>query len=166
MKRLDIKSERKKWDHPYRIQVSNPLAWGEMLDFIEQNAGVFTQYAIEKRDNKFVLWREPEQGWDVDQASHDWIEEWTSHKPPPLTALIEKSEVKPKYGDEDNMSIGENRMRRDNAIRTEFKYFKDQGFKTGHIYRVLAEKYFLSSARIRDIVTSVKERTPKATKHQ
>ena len=64
------------------------------------------------------------------------------------------------------MSIGENRMRRDNAIRTEFKYFKDQGFKTGHIYRVLAEKYFLSSVRIRDIVTSVKERTPKATKHQ
>ena len=155
MNRFDLNTESEKWEHSYRIQVTNPLRRKDLLDFIEQNAGVITHYAIEKRENKFVLWREPEQEWDVDQASLEWIKEWNSHKPPPLKSLII-----PKCGDEDNMAIGENRLRRDNAIRTEFDYLKNQGFKSGHIYKVLAEKYYLSPLRIRDIVTSVKERTP------
>jgi len=155
MNRFDLNTESKKWEHPYRIQVTNPLRWKDMLDFIEQNAGVITHYAIEKRENKFVLWREPEQEWDVDQASLEWIKEWNSHKPPPLKSLI-----KPKCGDDANMAIGENRLRRDNTIRIEFNHLKNQGFKSGHIYKVLAEKYYLSPLRIRDIVTSVKERTP------
>jgi len=57
------------------------------------------------------------------------------------------------------MPVGENRLRRDEEIRTEFRSLKNHGFKSGHIYSVLAKKFYLSPIRIKDIVTSVKERT-------
>ena len=157
MKRLDIKSERKKWDHPYRIQVTSPLRMYEIIDFIEQNAEVFTNYAIEKRDFKFVLWREPEQSWDVDQASIEWLEEWTKFEPPPLEKFVERNRYKIIIGDDEEMKISENRLRRNEAIRTEYEHYRKQGFKSTHVYKVLGEKYFLSNLRIRDIVSTQRE---------
>jgi len=57
------------------------------------------------------------------------------------------------------MPVGENRLRRDEDIWTEFKSMKSQGFKSIHIYNVLANKYYLSSVRVKDIVAYAKEKT-------
>ena len=62
------------------------------------------------------------------------------------------------------MSKSDNVLRRDEAIRAEFEQYKKQGFRTGHIYRVLAEKYYLSPLRIRDIVTLSKNKLPNLPK--
>ena len=149
-----------KWEHPYRIQVTKPLRWYEMEAFIERNACVGSHYAIEKRAGKYVVWREPEQEWDVDEATLEWLKEWKSQKPPPLEAFIKEFRIDPEE-EEEIMPKTENRIRRDNAIRAEFAYHKKQGFKSGHIYQVLAEKYYLSPHRIRDIVTLSREKLPK-----
>ncbi len=161
MKYLDIEAEKERWEHPYRIQVTKPLRKRKIGSIIEALHSQGVNCAVESRGNRFVLWREPEQEWDVDDASLEWIQEWTSHKPPPPEALIEEYQVNTKNGVEENMSVGENRRRRDEAIRTEFAYLKKQGFKSGHIYRALAEKFYLSPLRIRDIVTLTREKLPK-----
>ena len=161
MERFDLKAEKVKWEHPYRIQVTKPLHKWEIGSMINTLNSQGVNCAVESRGNRFVLWREPEQEWDVEQASLEWIQEWTSHKPPPLEALIEISQVKSENGVEENMSVGDNRLRRDEAIRTEFAFYKKQGFKSGHIYKVLAEKFYLSPLRIRDIVTLTREKMPK-----
>ena len=106
-----------------------------------------------------MVWREPEQEWDVDNATLEWIDDWTSQKPPPFEAFIHEFKFDPENF-EGIMPKTENRIRRDDAIRTEFVYLKKQGFKSGHIYRVLAEKFYLSPHRIRDIVTLTREKLP------
>ena len=124
----------------------------KLESFINKNISAGSHYAIEKRAGKFVLWREPEQKWDVDDAQPEWIGEWTSQKPPQLEAFIKEFRIDPEK-EEEIMPKTENRIRRDDAIRTEFTHLKKQGFKSGHIYRVLAEKFYLSPHRIRDIVS-------------
>ena len=159
MKRIDLQIESEKWEHPYRIQVTKPLRKWELTSIIKRFATQGVNCAVEKRGNKFVLWRKPEQKWDIDDATPEWIDDWTSQKPPPFEAFIHEF----KFDSENFEGImpkTENRIRRDNAIRTEFAYHKKQGFKSGHIYRVLAEKYFLSPYRIRDIVTLTREKLP------
>ena len=154
---MNIESESEKWEHPYRIQVTKLLRWDEIIPFIRRNACPGSYYAIEKRHDKFVLWREPEQEWDVDAARLEWIDDWTSQKPPPLENFIHEFMFKPENF-ESIMPKTENRRRRDDAIRTEFAYLKKQGFQSGHLYRVLAEKFYLSPHRIRDIVTLTREK--------
>ena len=167
MSRFDIEAEKVKWEHPYRIQVTKPLHKREIATVIDYFRSQETNCAVEKRGGLFVVWREPEQEWDVDEATLEWIQDWTSHKPPLLEAFIEdpRSESGTRFRfdsekDEGIMPKTENRIRRDDAIRTEFAYLKKQGFKSGHIYRVLAEKYYLSPHRIRDIVTLTREKLP------
>ena len=157
MDKFDLKYEKTKWEHPFRIQVTKPIRWYEMESFIEKNAGAGAHYAIEKRSGKFVLWREPEPEWDVDEATPEWITDWTSQKPPPLEAFIKEFRIVPEK-EEEIMPKTENRIRRDDTIRTEFTHLKKQGFQSGHIYRVLAEKFYLSPHRIRDIVTLTREK--------
>ncbi len=82
MNRFDLEYEKTKWEHPYRIQVSKPLRKGEVKSIIEDLTAQGIRCAVEKRAGMFIVWREPEQGWDVDDASLEWIQEWTSHKPP------------------------------------------------------------------------------------
>ena len=157
MNHFDLKTESEKWDHPYRIQVTNSLRLYEVIDFIKQNTGVLKHYAIEKRSNKFVLWRAPEQSWDVDDASLEWLEEWNKFEPPPLEKFVDRNRYKHLFGDVENMNISENRLRRDEAIRAEYEHYRKQGFKSTHVYKVLGEKYFLSTFRIRDIVSTQRE---------
>ena len=157
MKKIDLRTEREKWEHPYRIQVTKSLRWYELESFIERNAYACSHCAIEKRAGKFILWREPEQGWDVDEATSEWISDWTSQKPPPLEAFIKEFRIDAEK-EEGIMPKTDNRIRRDDAIRTEFTNLKKQGFQAGHIYRVLAEKFYLSPHRIRDIVTLTREK--------
>ena len=163
MNRFNLEYEKAKWEHPYRIQVTKPLRWYEMESFIKKNTSAGSNYAIEKRAGKFVLWRAPEQEWDVDEASPEWLEEWTSQDPPPLEAFIKEFVTEPKK-EELIMPKSENVLRRDEAIRAEFEQYKKQGFRTGHIYRVIAEKYYLSPLRIRDIVTLAKNKLPNPPK--
>ena len=159
MERFDLKAEKVKWEHPYRIQVTKPLHKREIATVIDYFRSQETNCAVEKRGGLFVVWREPEQEWDVDEATLEWIQEWTSQKPPPFEAFIHEVKFDPENF-EGIMPKTENRLRRDNAIRTEFVYLKKQGFKSGHIYRVLAEKFYLSPHRIRDIVTLTREKLP------
>ena len=163
MNRFDLEYEKTKWEHPYRIQVTKPMRWYELEAFIKNNASAGASYAIEKRGGKFVLWRQPEAEWDVDKASPEWLREWTSQEPPPLEAFVKVFVIKPKK-EEAIMSKSENVLRRDEAIRAEYEQYKKQGFRTGHIYRVLADKYYLSPLRIRDIVTLAKNKLPNPPK--
>ena len=162
---MNIEIESEKWEHPYRIQVSKLLRWVEMELFIKRSACPGSHYAIEKRAGRFILWREAEQEWDVEEATVEWIDDWTSQKPPLLEAFIHDPRSESGTGfmfDPENfesiMPKTENRIRRDDAIRTEFAYLKKQGFQSGHLYRVLAEKFYLSPHRIRDIVTLTREK--------
>jgi len=171
MNRFDLEYEKTKWEHPYRIQVTKPIRWYELESFIKKNAFTGAHYAIEKRAGKFVLWRQPEAEWDVDKASPEWLEEWTSQEPPPLEAFITipRLESGTRLGNEtkkekETMSKSDNMLRRDEAIRAEFEQYKKQGFRTGHIYRVLADKFYLSPLRIRDIVTLTKNKLPNPPK--
>jgi len=90
MEKFNLESEKTKWEHPFRIQVTKPLRWYEIKDFIKNNTSAGSHYAVEKRAGKFVLWRVPEQAWDVDKASLEWFEEWTSQNPPPLENFIKE----------------------------------------------------------------------------
>ena len=163
MNRFNIETEKAKWEHPYRIQVTKPLRWYELETFIKKNASAGADYAIEKRTGKFVLWRAPELEWDVDKASPEWLEEWTSQEPPPLEAFIKEFRIELKK-EKVIMPKSENVLRRDDSIRAEFEQYKKQGFQSGHIYRVLAEKFYLSPYRIRDIVTLTKNKLPNLPK--
>ena len=156
---MNIEIESEKWEHPYRIQVTKLLRWDEIIPFIRRNACPGSYYAIERRRDFFVLWREPEQEWDVDEASLEWIDEWTLQEPPLLENIISEFKFDPEK-DEEIMPKTENRIRRDDAIRAEFAYLKKQGFQSGHLYRVLAEKFYLSPHRVRDIVTLTREKMP------
>jgi len=161
MKKLDLESESQKWEHPYRIQVSKPLRRREIGSLIEDLTAQGINCAVEKKGGKFVVWREPEQGWDMNEASPEWIQEWTSQKPPPMKAFIGFVTIN---GKEKIMPITDNRFRRDEAIRAEFAEYKRQGFQSGHIYRVLAEKFYLSPHRVRDIVVLTREKRQKPPK--
>ena len=163
MKKFDLESESQKWEHPYRIQVTKLLCKYEVIAFINRNASQGLQYAIEKRGGQFALWRKPEQKWDIDEATPEWIQEWTSQKPPPLKALIGFGN---KNGEKEIMPITDNRFRRDEAIRAEFTEYRRQGFQSGHIYRVIAEKFYLSPYRVRDIVILSREKRQKPPKKQ
>jgi hypothetical protein len=192
MNRFDLEYEKTKWEHPYRIQVTKPLRWYELEAFIKNNTTTGAHYAIERRGGKFVLWRQPEVEWDVEKAAPEWLQEWTSQEPPPLEAfikefrteteketLVEDLRSRPSTTNKENnrfanrvpvsleeiiMPKSENVLRRDEAIRTEYEQYKKQGFRTGHIYRVLADKYYLSPLRIRDIVTLTKNKLPNMPK--
>jgi len=163
MNRFDLEYEKTKWEHPYRIQVTKPLRWYELEAFIKNNASSGASYAIEKRGGKFVLWRQPEAEWDAEKASPEWLREWTSQEPPPLEAFIKEFRTEIEK-EKEIMSKSENVLRRDEAIRAEYEQYKKQGFRTGHIYRVLADKYYLSPLRIRDIVTLAKNKLPNPPK--
>ena len=158
MDNFDLEIEKTKWEHPFRIQVTKRLRWYEMEDFIKSSTIAGSHYAVEKRSGMFVLWREPEQEWDVDKATPEWIAEWTTMKPPPLENFI-KEFTKEAEKKEAIMPKSENLIRRDEAIRNEFEHLKKQGFKSGHLYRVLAQKFYLSPYRIRDIDISSREKT-------
>ena len=164
MKRIDLQIESENWEHQYRIQVTKPLRKWEIWSIIESFAAQRVNCAIEKRNTMFVIWREPEQEWDVDDATPEWLDEWTSQIPPSLENFVKEYRFDSQNGDEENMPISDNRLRRDEAIRAEFAEYKKQGFQSGHIYRVLAEKYFLSPYRIRDIVTLSREKRLKSSK--
>jgi hypothetical protein len=159
MNRFDLEYEKTKWEHPYRIQVTKPLRWYELEAFIKNNAAAGAHYAIEKRGGKFVLWRQPEAEWDVEKAAPEWLEEWTSQEPPPLEAFIKEFRTEIEK-EKEIMPKSDNLLRRDQAIQAEYEQYKKQGFRTGHIYRVLAEKFYLSPLRIRDIVTLSKNKLP------
>ncbi len=161
MKKLDLENESQKWEHPYRIQVTKLLCKYDVILLVNENNYQGSQYAIERRGHKFALWRKPEQEWDVDQASPEWIQEWSSQKPPPMKAFIGFVTIN---GEKKIMPITDNRFRRDEAVRTEFAYLKKQGFQSGHIYRVLAEKFYLSPHRVRDIVILTREKRLKPPK--
>ena len=152
LKLFDINTEKQIWDHPCRIQVTKRLRKAEIGSVITDFRDNGTAFAVEKRGDFFVLWREPEQEWDVDDASLEWFEEWRKHNPPPKKAFIfEYRNGKITKGDE-KLITGENRKRRDPIIREEFKQLKEQGFSTKHIIKVLGKKYFLSPIRVRDII--------------
>jgi len=163
MEKFNLESEKTKWEHPFRIQVTKPLRWYEIKDFIKKNASAGSHYAVEKRAGKFVLWRVPEPIWDVLKASPEWIAEWTALEPPPLENFIKefKKEAEKK---EAIMPKSENVRRRDEAICNEFACLKKQGFKSWHIYKVLGDKFYLSPYRIRDIVSLQKEKLPNMPK--
>ena len=161
MKKLDLESESQKWENPYRIQVTKLLCKYEIISFVNKNNYQGPRYAIEKRGNKFVLWRKPEQKWDIDDATPEWIQEWTSQKPPTMEALIGFVN---RNGEKEIMPTTDNRFRRDEAIRAEFAEYKRQGFQSGHIYRALAEKFYLSPHRVRDIVVLTREKRQKPPK--
>jgi hypothetical protein len=163
MNRFDLEYEKTKWEHPNRIQVTKPLRWYELEAFIKNNAAAGAHYAIEKRGGKFVLWRQPEAEWDVEKAAPEWLEEWTSQEPPPLDAFIKELRTETEK-EKEIMPKSDNLLRRDQAIQAEYEQYKKQGFRTGHIYRVLAEKYYLSPLRIRDIVTLAKNKLPNPPK--
>jgi flagellar biosynthesis/type III secretory pathway protein FliH len=110
-----------------------------------------------------VLWRQPEAEWDVEKAAPEWLEEWTSQEPPPLDAFIKELRTETEK-EKEIMPKSDNLLRRDQAIQAEYEQYKKQGFRTGHIYRVLAEKYYLSPLRIRDIVTLAKNKLPNPPK--
>jgi len=160
MNRFDINCEKSKWEHPYRIQVTKPLNSYELNFFLANNTEY--EYAIERRGSKFVVWRQPEQEWDVDKASLEWFEDWTSKTPPSKKAIAKTIQPSVNKGNKSVMTAIENRWRRDEAIRTEFNYLRGQGFTSGHVYKVLAEKYYLSPLRVRDLVTSSKEKMLKS----
>jgi hypothetical protein len=163
MNRFDLEYEKTKWEHPYRIQVTKPLRWYELEAFIKNNAAAGAHYAIEKRGGKFVLWRQPEAEWDVEKAAPEWLQEWTSQEPPPLDAFIKEFRTETEK-EKEIMPKSDNLLRRDQAIQAEYEQYKKQGFRTGHIYRVLAEKFYLSPLRIRDIVTLSKNKLPNPPK--
>jgi hypothetical protein len=171
MNRFDLEYEKTKWEHSYRIQVTKPLRWYELEAFIKNNTITGAHYAIERRGGKFVLWRQPEVEWDVEKAAPEWLEEWTSQEPPPLEAFVNVPRSEPGTRirtklkkEKEIMPKSDNLLRRDEAIRAEYEQYKKQGFRTGHIYRVLAEKYYLSPLRIRDIVTLTKNKLPNPSK--
>ena len=163
MDKFDLEKEKTKWEHPFRIQVTKPLRWYEIIDFIKKNTTAGSHYAVEKRAGKFVLWRVPEPIWDVLKASPEWIAEWTALEPPPLENFIKefKKEAEKK---EAIMPKSENVRRRDETICNEFACLKKQGFKSWHIYKVLGDKFYLSPYRIRDIVSLQKEKLPNMPK--
>ena len=165
MKRIDLEVESEKWEHLYRIQVTKLLCKSEIWTIIESFAAQRVNCAIEKRNTKFVVWREPEQKWDVNDATFEWLDEWTSQKPPSLENFVKEY----RFDTEKEVGImpkTENRIRRDDTIRAEFAYLKKQGFQSGHIYQVLAEKFYLSPHRIRDIVILTREKRLKLSKKQ
>ena len=166
MSKFDLEYEKTKWEHPYRIQVTKLLRKWELTSIIKRFAAQGVNCAVEKRAGKFVLWREPGQKWDVDDATPEWLDEWTSQIPPSLENFVKEYRFDSQNGDEENMPISDNRLRRDEAIRAEFAHLKKQGFQSGHIYRVLAEKFYLSPHRIRDIVTLTREKRLKSSEKQ
>ena len=145
-KHFEIDSQ--KWDHPYRIQVSKPLRRGLIGSIIEDLNSRGISCAVVQRGDIFTVWREPEQAWDVDEASPEWVKEWTSQKVPSLNKIIAKFNIE----GESQMTYSEMRIRRNQEIYREFKHFKSQGFRLKHIFNLLGEKYFLGNQRIRDIV--------------
>ncbi len=146
MNRFDIKSQS--WEHPYRIQVSKPLRRWKIGSIIEDLNSRGISCAVERRDNMFIVWRRPEQRWDIDDAPPEWVKEWTSQEAPALENIIAEFNIE----GEQAMPYGEMRIRRDREIYNEFKYLKSQGFRLKHIFNVLGEKYFLGYQRVRDIV--------------
>jgi len=141
--RLDIKCM-----HPYKIQVSKPLRRWKIASLIEDLNSRGISCAVEQQDDMFIVWRKPEQDWDIDNAPPEWVKEWTSQVAPALENIIAKFEIE----GEKPMPYGEMRIRRDQEIYREFKYLKSQGFRLKHIFKLLGEKFFLGNQRIRDIV--------------
>ena len=158
MNRFDINAESEKWEHPYRIQVSKPLRKWEVKSIIEDLTAQGISCAVEKRAGMFVVWREPEQEWDVDEASPEWLEEWTSHEPPSWGVFIAEFISETINEGDDKLVNQERRERRNREIYREFKHLKGQGFRLKHIFNLLADKYFLGSQRIRDIVYAERRR--------
>ena len=110
MNRFDIKSQS--WEHPYRIQVSKPLRRWEIGSIIEDLSIRGIACAVEQREDMFIVWRKPEQGWDIDDAPPEWVKEWTSQEAPALKDIIAKFEIEGELP----MPYGEMRIRRDREI--------------------------------------------------
>ena len=148
MDKFDLKYEKTKWEHPFCIQVSKSLRRWEIGSIIEDLNDRGISCAVVQQGDMFIVWRVPEQVWDVDEASPEWVKEWTSQKAPALKTIISEFNIE----GESQMTYSEMRIRRNQEIYREFKHFKSQGFRLKHIFNLLGEKYFLGNQRIRDIV--------------